>query len=215
MKVDFKVKDPVYDYLLEFFPDYDYHKCTQPERLDYRRRDNLAGHQQRAFCVYWSLKGAEKGGVGVDMGCGEVIHPFCLGVDKYMGDSHPDYPSSTKANYHPHMVLRADKPLPFTDGCFDFLISHHSLEHMQDTEWTLREWLRVVKPNGVLALVLPDAAYGGADNDRDHKASYSAEQFKKEVLDPLVEEGLIKIVEWNTFNNNFSMNAVLKKREQK
>lgn len=207
-----------FEYILEFFPDYDYHKLKEgldTARLDYGRVDNLVGHQQRAFIVYWALKGASQGGIGVDMGCGEIIHPFCLGIDKYAGDSHPDYPSPTKANYHPHMVWRADKPLPFTDGCFDFLVSHHSLEHMQDVEWTLREWIRIVKKDGILAIVMPDAKFGGADDDKSHKASFTSEQFKAEILDPLVEEKLIEIVEWNTFNNNFSMNVVLKKREKK
>lgn len=211
MIIDFKVSDKVYDYLLAFFPGYDYHKCLQPERLDYRRPDNLTGHQQRCFCVYWCLKCADKGGIGVDMGCGEIIHPFCFGVDKYCGDSHPDYPSPVKANYHPHLVARADKPLPFTDNCFDWLVSHHSLEHMIDTAWTLREWVRIVKHGGLLALVLPDAKYGIA-SDKDHQVDYAAETFKTEVLDPFVEEGLVTIEEFDNLQNFFSFNVVLRKK---
>lgn len=198
---------PSYEYLLEWFPLYDYHRCREPERLEYTRTDNITGHQQRCFAVYWALKCAEKGGVGIDMGCGQAISPFCIGVDKYSGDDHPDYGGA----YHPHLELRADKPLPFTDGCFDFLISHHSLEHMNDAEWTLREWIRIVKPNGILAIVMPDGKYPGTDNDKDHKRVYTAEEFKEEVLDSLVGESLVKVIEYDTFDNCFSFNCVLKK----
>ena len=201
-----------FGYLLPFFPEFDYHHLAEdidPARLDYRRMDNVAGHQQRCFTVYWALKGAENGGVGVDMGCGELIHPFCLGVDKYCGDAHPDYPSPTKAHYHPHLVMRVDKPLPFTTGSFDFLISHHSLEHMCDTAWTLREWIRIVKPGGILAIVMPDAAYGPT-NDPDHQEDYSAAGFKREVLSTVTE--VVDVLEFDTFNNHFSVNVVLKKK---
>ena len=173
--------------------------------------DNLAGHQQRSFMVYWCLKGAENGGVGVDMGCGELKHPYCFRVDKYAGSSHPEYPSPHKANYHPHMVLRADKPLPFTDGCFDFLVSSHSLEHMYDTNWTLREWIRIVRKNGFLAVVMPDATYGKTSDEEHHQVSWKAKDFKKEVLIPLVDEGVIKIMEFDSFQNHFSFNFVVRK----
>ena len=201
-----------FSYLLQFFSDYDYHKLADgidPARLDYRRLDNLTGHQQRCFAVYWALKGASHGAIGVDMGCGEVIHPCCLGIDKYQGDAHPNYPSPTKANYRPHIVLRADKPLPFTDSCFDFLISLHSLEHMADTVWTLKEWIRIVKPGGILAVVMPDAKYG-SPMDKDHKVDYSAEEFKADVLAEV--DDLVEVVEFDTFNNHFSFNVVLRKK---
>ena len=203
-----------HEYLLEWFPNYDYHnlaKGVDSARLDYRRLDNLVGYQQRCFAVYWALKGAEKGGIGIDIGCGEVIHPFCFGVDKYCGDSHPDYPSSHKANYRPHMVLRGDKPLPFESDTFAFLISHHSLEHMVDASWTLREWVRIVKPNGILAIVMPDRTFGEPD-DADHKRVFTAEEFETEVLDSLVSEGLVEIVELDTLRNKFSFNVVLRKK---
>lgn len=208
-----------WEYLLEFFPDFDYHKVKDgidPERIKYNRPDNLTGHQQRAFIMYWCLKGASEGGIGISMGCGEVIEPFCLGIDKYCGREHPDYPVSEGhrlANYHPHMVLRADKPLPFTSDCFDFLVSCHSLEHMEDIVWSLREWIRIVKPEGILAIVMPDGKYEGVGLDRDHKTYYSSEQFREEVLKEV--EDLVEIVEFDIFQNGHSFNVVLKKRESR
>lgn len=48
--------------------------------------------------------------------------------------------------------------IPVPDGSFDFLFSSHMLEHHQDTLRVLYEWKRVLKPGGVLFLILPHQA---------------------------------------------------------
>lgn len=45
--------------------------------------------------------------------------------------------------------------LSFSDASFDRLIAAHVLEHMPNPHEVLREWARVVKPGGVLSLLLP------------------------------------------------------------
>jgi len=45
--------------------------------------------------------------------------------------------------------------LSFADGSFDRLIATHVLEHLPQPHRVLREWVRVVRPGGVLSLVLP------------------------------------------------------------
>ena len=39
---------------------------------------------------------------------------------------------------------------------YDFLLASHSLEHIANPIKSLKEWLRVVKPNGYIVLVLPN-----------------------------------------------------------
>jgi len=193
-------------YLEKYAPGLRYWEMPK-DKLDYRKPDNWVGYEQRAFIFYWALKAVEesRGGIGFEPGCGQAITPFCLGADKYAGPDHPEYGGA----YHPHIMIECDKPLPFEDSCFDFLVSHHSLEHMEDTDWTLREWIRVVKPGGVLAIVMPDAKYPTAD--KGHKCEWRAEDFKREILDPLVEEGLVEIFSYNSFLNFFSFDCVLVK----
>ena len=51
-------------------------------------------------------------------------------------------------------VATAEK-LPFADHAFDRLIACHVLEHLYRPHEALREWNRVVRPGGVISLVLP------------------------------------------------------------
>jgi phosphatidylethanolamine/phosphatidyl-N-methylethanolamine N-methyltransferase len=45
--------------------------------------------------------------------------------------------------------------LSFADNSFDRLIASHVLEHLSQPHEVLREWARVVKPGGVISLILP------------------------------------------------------------
>ena len=55
-------------------------------------------------------------------------------------------------------VCDASKPLPFQDDTFDLIYASHILEHIPwyMTEDTLRKWVRVLKPGGVLEVWVPD-----------------------------------------------------------
>lgn len=43
----------------------------------------------------------------------------------------------------------------FADASYDFILSSHCLEHLADPLGGLAEWTRILKPQGVLALVVP------------------------------------------------------------
>jgi SAM-dependent methyltransferase len=45
--------------------------------------------------------------------------------------------------------------LPFKDETFDFVICSHVLEHFYDLIATVEEWLRVVKPRGLVFIIFP------------------------------------------------------------
>lgn len=44
----------------------------------------------------------------------------------------------------------------FQDGVLDYVFSSHLLEDFSNTKEVLEEWLRVIKPLGIIALYLPD-----------------------------------------------------------
>lgn len=45
--------------------------------------------------------------------------------------------------------------LPFAEGEWDFVVASHVLEHFYDPIKTLKEWLRVVKPGGLVLVIFP------------------------------------------------------------
>jgi len=85
-------------------------------------------------------------GKGIDIGSGDrcILTESCrVDIDK---------------NREPHFCCSGDE-LPCEDEEFDFLTSIHSLEHFEDPEKTLREWRRIVKKGGIVAIVHPDVDY--------------------------------------------------------
>ena len=93
----------------------------------------------------WTTRyiGNPKGKVILDMGCGtHKTIPEAMGVDIRPGVT--DYVGGM--DY-----------LPFIPSySADFIISRHSLEHILDPVNTLREWKRLLFPDGRILIILPD-----------------------------------------------------------
>jgi SAM-dependent methyltransferase len=49
--------------------------------------------------------------------------------------------------------------IPAADGCYDFAVASHVLEHLRDPAAALLEWGRVVRPGGSILLFLPDCRF--------------------------------------------------------
>lgn len=89
----------------------------------------------------------------LDAGAGERVHARYfggrryVGIDLAIGDSSWDYGK---------LDAVADlTALPFPDGCFDACINIVTLEHVREPACALREVERVLKPGGVLLMVVP------------------------------------------------------------
>lgn len=52
-------------------------------------------------------------------------------------------------------VVAYGHDLPFEDGQWDFVVSSHCLEHNWDVIGALKEWLRVIKPGGIVFTIFP------------------------------------------------------------
>ena len=90
-------------------------------------------------------------GPGIEIGAGK--EPCCprdrtLFLDKNIGDK--------DATENADLISDASK-IPLPDESMNFVFSSHVLEHMQNTIATLKEWMRVLRPGGVIFLVLPHA----------------------------------------------------------
>jgi len=87
-------------------------------------------------------------GKGVDIGAG--------GRSIFKEDVRVDLDKKT----NPDVCCSGDE-LPFKDNEFDYLYSIHSFEHFEDQRKLLKEWCRVVRKGGIIAIVHPDVEYTG------------------------------------------------------
>ena len=111
--------------------------------------------------------------------------------------------------------MRADRALPFSDNSYGIIESSHSLEHMEDTEKTMREWIRILKPGGILLIIVPDGKYHKHDMDVTKSIGercfieWSVNEFK-EMLNRLTD--VIDVIQFNTRNNNFDIDIIVRKK---
>jgi predicted SAM-dependent methyltransferase len=65
------------------------------------------------------------------------------------------------ADRNVHFLVDISRTLPFPNSTFDGVFCEHVLEHfsLEDGKRLAQEILRILRPNGVLRLVVPDAAH--------------------------------------------------------
>ncbi len=81
-------------------------------------------------------------------------------------------------------VLSGDaSDLPFEDGCFDRLVSHHLVEHLPDLPAALYEWGRVLRPGGIMAICTPNRLYPNPRifDDPGHLHIYDPDELRRAV----------------------------------
>lgn len=75
--------------------------------------------------------------------------------------------------------------LPFTEDAFDCVVSFETLEHLADQDGLLREFRRVLKPEGFLLLSSPDrAVYSGELQNRNE---YHVRELDRDELEQLLQ----------------------------
>lgn len=158
--------------------------------------------------------------------CRESLAPFCIGNGLdigYGGD--PILPKSicldlpnayaNYKNYPQHLHGDAQNLLWFRDNVLDYVYSSHVLEDFRDTEEVLSEWLRVVKPGGVLVLFLPDEqtyreyckSLGKPPNVHHIHEDFSLDYMKR-ILNELND---VEIIHEKFPSNIYSFELVIKK----
>src|SRR3972149_9249249 len=80
-------------------------------------------------------------------GCGKNKIPGWINLDGY-------------AHQNPDVIANLNSPLPFIDSSFDVILCSHTLEHVDNTMFTMYEFNRVLRVGGHLIVVFP---YGFSD----------------------------------------------------
>jgi Methyltransferase domain len=97
------------------------------------------------------------------------LPPYCLTARRFV-DKWPTnqlrvfYPELSADNLVEVDILDdADKLATVADGSQDFLVASHLLEHMEGPIAVVERWLQVLRPGGVLLLMVPDKVSSTAD----------------------------------------------------
>lgn len=148
-------------------------------------------------------------GTFVNLGCGKTNHPKFINVD---GFPHP----------HVHFVHRIDRLPMFEKNSVDLIYASHCLEHFRylDIDRVLCEWLRVLKPGGILRLSVPDfdklvAIYNNTMNPDDiveqvmggqnNRYNFHYVLFNKNNLtNKLIRAGCTDVKEWVPGDSNLT-----------
>ncbi|MBI4687000.1 MAG: glycosyltransferase [Nitrospirae bacterium] len=152
-------------------------------------------------------------GKGIDVGCGfRKTHPDAIGVDLLAKGEAGEHGCVKGMKSQADIKASGDNLYMFKDGELDYVVSRHNLEHYVDPLKTLLEWKRVLKTDGILAMVLPDESrINTIALDPTHKSSFTPSSIKR-LLDMI---GGFEIIKIEPVVENWSFAVIAKKTDRK
>ncbi len=105
------------------------------------------------------------------------------------------YPELADETFAPVEVVGSAEDLSaFNDGCLDFVIANHLLEHLEYPVRGLLEFQRVLRPGGIVYMALPDMRL---TFDRDREPT-SVEHLLEEHRDGAIVNRRAHYLDWST-----------------
>jgi predicted SAM-dependent methyltransferase len=129
---------------------------------------------------------------GLDIGCGRrKVAPSAIGVDLFRGkEEYPFY------EINPDLVWDC-LDLPFKDDTMDYIVCNHLLEHLIDPARALTEWKRILKADGLLIIVVPDARFHDVlRSDPTHIHAFTPDTLKQIIMNV----GKLEILQMDTID---------------
>lgn len=122
-------------------------------------------------------------GRGLDVGCGNnKTSDNCIGVDILARGSIGTEGGITGGRSEADVCASGDDLHMFSAGEVDFVVARHNLEHYVDVLKTLQEWKRVLRPGGLLIVVLPDERFRNTIAlDVTHKHAFTPESYLRYI----------------------------------
>ena len=109
-----------------------------------------------AKVIIWKQIGELKGKTILDFGSGTGITPNHYATDNNVIAIEPSEEMLAKqvnTNGYQQIVGSTDELKNLPSECFDYIFCHNVLEYADDREKIVREFYRLVKPNGKLSIV--------------------------------------------------------------
>lgn len=115
-----------------------------------------------------AFRDAPEGNIRLNVGCGATVIGGTLGVD------HPSNPTPGIL----HWDADSGNPLPFDNKEVSEIHCYHFLEHCAHPVAVLQEFQRILRPGGVLNIVVPHYSSQLAIEDLDHKFQFCEDTWK-------------------------------------
>lgn len=117
--------------------------------------------QRRRLDIVLCAAGKLAEGRVLDNGCGVGMYTSRLGqAGGQVFGLEFDLARAVEARSQTPLILSAaGECLPFAKDCFDLILSHEVLEHVQDDQLAAQEIVRVLKHGGRLVLFVPNRGY--------------------------------------------------------
>ena len=107
----------------------------------------------------------------LNLGCGRDVRPDHVNVDRV------PLPGISA-------VVDLEQPLPFRTASFDEILTVHVLEHVDRFLPLMEELHRVLRPGGILRIIVPHLSFYGSYTDPTHRRFFGYRSF-----DYFTEEG--------------------------
>ena len=224
--------------VLPFFPQYNPTIKPPATIVKYSDPQNAVGHQQRGFLCYWALRAfIEHGVISLELGSAGVTTPMALSLDIVGNGQTPQYGGGPMTGVH--FKGDGANLSMFGTGSFSAVLSSHYIEHVRCVHLRGHEtpqerslincsgvellhtfktqWLRVIKPGGYFCAIFPEegaARRAGhsvfQEDPLHHQHAFEANRFHRDIITPLVNANLVELIQFNTFQNEFSAELVLR-----
>jgi len=101
----------------------------------------------------------------LDLGCGKKKRPGAVGID-------------LNASTNPDILFDLDRfPYPIRDACVDEVYLDNALEHLEDVIRVMEEIHRILKPQGLVKVIVPYFRSHWAHIDPTHRHFFTVNSF--------------------------------------
>lgn len=117
--------------------------------------------QDRRLQMILDVAGVRLQGLILENGCGVGMYVEHLSpmAGEVVGLEY-DFERAREARERSGEITNAaGEKLPFSLDCFDLILSHEVLEHVQDDRQAVQEMVRVLRPGGRIAIFVPNRGY--------------------------------------------------------
>ena len=106
--------------------------------------------------------------------------------------------------------------LPFRDNSLDYVVCSNVLEHVANPVAALAEWQRVLRPGGIIYLVVPDRRYTWDHPRRPTPIEHFLEDYERgtTACDPTHIDDFIDGIDWSTSHGELSPAELTTKKEE-